>query len=82
MMQFLFRYHYTYRGDARWMAVQYIDGAVTVTESDGDVHALTYADGALSGSSLVTTHRTAIAGMVQQKVAETEATLAAFGGAP
>jgi len=80
MTQILFRYHYEWRGEARWMAVEYVDGAVTVTEADGDVHALTYAAGVLTGSSLATTHRTAIAGMVQQKVAETEATLAAFGG--
>jgi hypothetical protein len=80
MTEILFRYHYEWRGEARWMAVEYVDGVVTVTESDGDVHALTYADGALSGSSLATTHRTAIAGVLAQRLTEHAATLAAFGG--
>jgi YD repeat-containing protein len=61
---------YTYRNELRRLAVVYDDGAVTVTEADGTVHRLTYADGALTGSgSLAQTHRVAIAAHIAANLA-------------
>jgi hypothetical protein len=61
---------WTHRTSAgRSFAVVYDDGAVTVTEPDGDTYRLVYADGQLTGSRLAQTHRTAIASHIAANLA-------------
>jgi YD repeat-containing protein len=55
--------------DGRGLAVVVTDDAVTVTEPDGDVYKLTYQDGALTGSRLAQSHRTAIAAHIAANLA-------------
>jgi hypothetical protein len=75
-MYVLTAYRYTWRSESRHMLVELTDGAVTVTEPDGDVHRLTYVDGVLTGpGSLAQTHRTAIAAHVAANLAGSEAGL-------
>ena len=59
-----------------------LDGAgVTVTDHDGDVYRLTYADGRLTGSRLAQTHRTAIAELLRVATERAAAATAAFNRA-
>lgn len=72
-------YRYTYRDELRTMVVQYLDGAVSVTDHAGDLHSLTYdADGAtLTGpGQLADTHRRAIAGLLATAIAQAMNSLA------
>lgn len=72
-------YRYTYRDELRTMVVQYLDGAVSVTDHAGDLHSLTYdADGAtLTGpGQLADTHRRAIAGLLATAIAQAQNSLA------
>lgn len=78
-MRHLCAYCYTYREEPRSMMVQYLDGAVSVTDNNGDLHSLTYdADGAtLTGpGQLADTHRRAIAALIATAIEQVEATLA------
>jgi len=78
-MRHLCAYCYTYREEPRSMLVQYLDGAVSVTDNNGDLHSLTYdADGAtLTGpGQLADTHRRAIAALIATAIEQVEATLA------
>ena len=78
-MRHLCAYCYTYREEPRSMLVQYLDGAVSVTDHAGDLHSLTYdADGAtLTGpGQLADTHRRAIAALIATAIEQVEATLA------
>ena len=78
-MRHLCAYCYTYREEPRSMMVQYLDGAVSVTDHAGDLHSLTYdADGAtLTGpGQLADTHRRAIAALIATAIEQVEATLA------
>jgi hypothetical protein len=79
MIDITLAYRYTYREEPRSMLVQYLDGAVSVTDHNGDLHSLTYdAEGAtLTGpGQLADTHRRAIAGLLATAIAQVEATLA------
>jgi hypothetical protein len=78
-MRHLCVYRYTYREEPRSMLVQYLDGAVSVTDHNGDLHSLTYdAEGAtLTGpGQLADTHRRAIAALLATAIEQVEATLA------
>jgi hypothetical protein len=78
-MHIQFQYVYEYRGERRFMFVEYLDGAVSVTDHNGDLHSLTYdAEGAtLTGpGQLADTHRRAIAGLLATAIAQVESTLA------
>lgn len=72
-------YRYTYREEPRSMAVQYLDGAVSVTDHAGDLHSLTYdAENAiLTGpGQLADTHRRAIAGLLATAIAQAQNSIA------
>lgn len=59
------------------MVVQYLDGAVSVTDHAGDLHSLTYdaENATLTGpGQLADTHRKAIAGLLATAIAQVEAT--------
>jgi hypothetical protein len=59
------------------MLVQYLDGAVSVTDHAGDLHSLTYdaENGTLTGpGQLADTHRRAIAAILATAIAQVEAT--------
>ena len=76
-MRHLCAYRYTYRDELRTMVVQYIDGAVSVTDHAGDLHSLTYdaENATLTGpGQLADTHRRAIAGLLATAIAQVEAT--------
>ena len=78
-MMITLAYRYTYRDELRTMVVQYLDGAVSVTDHAGDLHSLTYdADGAtLTGpGQLADTHRRAIAGLLATAIAQAQNSLA------
>ncbi len=79
-MRHIFTYRYTYRDELRSMFVQYVDGAVSVTDNNGAVHSLTYSGGVITGpGNLAETHRAAIAEIIENAIANVESTLAAFG---
>jgi hypothetical protein len=44
-MHIQFQYVYEYRGERRFMFVEYLDGAVSVTDNNGALHSLAYSDG-------------------------------------
>lgn len=76
-MRHLCAYRYTYRDEPRSMLVQYLDGAVSVTDHAGDLHSLTYdaENATLTGpGQLADTHRRAIAGLLAIAIAQVEAT--------
>jgi hypothetical protein len=78
-MHIQFQYVYEYRGERRFMFVEYLDGAVSVTDRNGDLHGLFYdSEGAtLTGAAqLADTHRRAIAGLLATSIAQVELTLA------
>ena len=59
------------------MLVQYLDGAVSVTDHAGDLHSLTYdaENGTLTGpGQLADTHRRAIAAILATAIAQAETT--------
>jgi hypothetical protein len=79
MINITLAYRYTYRDEPRCMFVQYLDGAVSVTDHNGDLHSLFYdSEGAtLTGAAqLADTHRRAIAGLLATSIAQVELTLA------
>lgn len=72
-------YRYTYREEPRSMAVQYLDGAVSVTDHAGDLHSLTYdtENATLTGpGQLADTHRRAIAGLLATAIAQAQNSIA------
>lgn len=76
-MRHLCAYRYTYRDEPRSMTVQYLDGAVSVTDHAGDLHSLTYdaENGTLTGpGQLADTHRRAIASLLATAIAQVQAT--------
>jgi len=78
-MRHLCAYRYTYRDEPRSMLVQYLDGAVSVTDHAGDLHSLTYdaENGTLTGpGQLADTHRRAIAAILATAIAQAETTSA------
>ena len=78
-MRHLCAYRYTYRDELRTMVVQYLDGAVSVTDHAGDLHSLTYdaENATLTGpGQLADTHRRAIAGLLATAIAQAQNSLA------
>ena len=78
-MMITLAYRYTYRDELRTMVVQYLDGAVSVTDHAGDLHSLTYdaAGATLTGpGQLADTHRRAIAGLLATAIAQAQNSLA------
>ena len=76
-MMITLAYRYTYRDELRTMVVQYLDGAVSVTDHAGDLHSLTYdaENATLTGpGQLADMHRRAIAGLLATAIAQVEAT--------
>lgn len=76
-MRHLCAYRYTYRDEPRSMLVQYLDGAVSVTDHAGDLHSLTYdaENATLTGpGQLADTHRRAIAAILATAIAQVEVT--------
>lgn len=76
-MRHLCAYRYTYRDEPRSMLVQYLDGAVSVTDHAGDLHSLTYdaENATLTGpGQLADTHRRAIAAILATAIAQAETT--------
>lgn len=72
-------YRYTYREEPRSMAVQYLDGAVSVTDHAGDLHSLTYdaENATLTGpGQLADTHRRAIVGLLATAIAQAQNSIA------
>lgn len=72
-------YRYTYREEPRSMLVQYLDGAVSVTDHAGDLHSLTYdaENATLTGpGQLADTHRRAIAGLLATAIAQAQNSIA------
>ena len=79
MMTITLAYRYTYRDELRTMVVQYLDGAVSVTDHAGDLHSLTYdaENATLTGpGQLADTHRRAIAGLLATAIAQAQNSLA------
>ena len=78
-MMITLAYRYTYRDELRTMVVQYLDGAVSVTDHAGDLHSLTYdaENATLTGpGQLADTHRRAIAGLLATAIAQAQNSLA------
>jgi hypothetical protein len=82
-MHIQFRYIYEYRGERRFMFVEYLDGAVNVTDNNGALHSLAYSDGVAEGAGpLAETHREAIAKIIQTNIQSAQNMLATIGVAP
>ena len=76
-------YCYTYGEQFRRMLVEYVDGAVNVTDHNGTAHPLTYSDGVITGPGrLAETHREAIAEMIAAEIQRVQNMLATIGVAP
>ena len=76
-MRHLCTYRYIYSEEARSMSVEYVDGAVTVVDNNGNTHNLTYENGIVSGpGQLAATHRNAIAALISKAIEELEAAIA------